>query len=260
MTTPAALYTDLSGYYDRFCLDVDYAAQAAAAARIARTFGSRPGQSCLDLACGTGQLLAQLQRHGYRGTGLDNSQAMLDLAAARCPGADWLCCDLAAFDLHGRFDLITCFLYSMHYSHPRAALRETLRRAFAALAPGGVLLFDLVDVAGIGARDAVSQLAEGDVRFTFRSGWRYAGHGETMDLHVAIERADAQGVQHWQDRHAMTAIGIAEVRAAMDTLGFGVTVLERDFERLREWDGASFNVLMVGTKPGEAAAEFSAPA
>lgn len=248
MNPLSALYADLSGYYDRFCLDVDYAAQCDFAARVARTFGHSGGQAYLDLACGTGQHLAHMAARGFAGTGLDNSQAMLDQAARRCPEADWLCCDLAAFDTPGRFDLITCFLYSIHYSHPQASLRETLRRAFAALRPGGVLLFDVVDKAGIGSRDAVSHLQEGDARFTFRSGWRYAGQGETLDLDVTIERHDACGVQRWQDRHAMTAIGIAEVQAAMAEAGFEVTVLERDFGSLREWAGESFNVMMVGVK------------
>ena len=186
---------------------------------------------------------------GFAGTGLDNSQAMLDQAARRCPDADWLCCDLAGFEAQARFDLITCFLYSIHYSHPRAALRETLRRAFAALRPGGVLLFDLVDKAGIGRRDAVSHLSEGDACFSFRSGWRYAGSGETLDLHVTIERTDATGLQRWEDRHAMTAIGIDEASAALQAEGFEVTVLERDFAGLREWGGESFNVMMVAVKP-----------
>jgi SAM-dependent methyltransferase len=249
MSALSPLYADLSGYYDRFCLDVDYTAQCDFAARVARTFGDSDGHAYLDLACGTGRHLALMTAKGYAGTGLDNSQAMLDQAARRCPGLEWLCCDLAAFDTPGRFDLITCFLYSIHYSHPRARLGETLRRAFAALRPGGVLLFDLVDMAGIGERDAVTRLDEGDARFTFRSGWRYAGAGETLSLEVSIEREDDLGRRQWSDRHAMTAIGIDEVRTTMRALGFAVTVLERDFSGLREWDGASFNVMMVGTRP-----------
>ncbi|HET8730662.1 MAG TPA: class I SAM-dependent methyltransferase [Moraxellaceae bacterium] len=249
MTTLSALYADLSGYYDRFCLEVDYAAQCAFADRVARTFGDSGGKDYLDLACGTGQLLAHMMARGYTGTGLDNSQAMLDLAARRCPEAHWLCCDLATFDTPGRFDLITCFLYSMHYAYPRPAFQETLRRAHAALRPGGVLLFDLVDKAGIGERDAVTQHAEGDAHFTFRSGWRYAGSGDALDLQVRIEREDASGVQRWEDRHTMSAIGIAEVRLALQAIGFEATVLERDFTTLREWSGKNYNVMMVGVKP-----------
>lgn len=249
MTTLSALYADLSDYYDRFCLEVDYAAQCDFSDRVARTFGSSGGKAYLDLACGTGQHLAHMMSRGYAGTGLDNSQAMLDHAALRCPGADWLCCDLAAFDTPARFDLITCFLYSIHYSYPRTALNDTLRRAYAALRPGGVLLFDVVDKAGIGERDAVTQHTEGNARFTFRSGWRYAGAGDALDLQVRIERKDATGVQRWEDRHTMTAIGIAEMRDALQAQGFEVTVLERDFTTLREWAGETFNVMMVGVRP-----------
>lgn len=251
MSTPAALYTDLSPWYDRFCQDVDYPAQAAFAARVFATFAHTDGRAHLDLACGTGQHLHHLQAHGFTATGLDYSQAMLDLAAARCPGATWIRADLATFTTDRRYDLITCFLYSIHYSHPRAALHDTLRRAWQALAPGGVLLFDLVDAAGIGSRDAVTHATEDDARVTFRSGWRRAGP-ETLDLHVSIERTDHAGTQRWTDCHAMTAISIDEVRDAMAALGFEVTVLERDVERLAEWQGGSYNVMMVGAKPATA--------
>lgn len=248
MTFLSPLYADLSPYYDRFCRDVDYVAQCDFAERVFRTFGDTSGRAYLDLACGTGQHLAHMAGRGINGTGLDNSQAMLDQAALRCPGARWLCCDLAGFMADAEFDFITCFLYSIHYSHPRIALRETLRRAWQALTPGGVLLFDLVDEAGVGARDAVTRLTEGDARFTFRSGWRHAGN-ETLDLHVSIEREDAAGLQRWTDRHAMTAISLQDVQAAMCSLGFEVTLLERDFSCLAAWGGETFNVMVVGAKP-----------
>jgi hypothetical protein len=35
----------------------------------------------------------------------------------------------------------------------------------------------------------------------------------------------------------------------MTACGFAVTVLERDFTTLREWQGHSFNVVMVGQRP-----------
>ena len=34
----------------------------------------------------------------------------------------------------------------------------------------------------------------------------------------------------------------------METAGFEVTVLERDFSLLREWGGESYNVVMVGRR------------
>ena len=251
MSTPTSgsLYTDLSHYYDGFCHEVDYAEQADFLARAFACFAGSGGQDYLDLACGTGQLLGQMLPKGYTVAGLDNSQPMLDATARRCPSAELILCDLASFDVQARYDLISCFLYSIHYSHPVAALTETLRCAFQALKPGGVFIFDTVDKGGILERDAVTRLEQDGGHFTFRSGWRYGGSGERMELQVAIRREDSSGVQSWQDHHPMAAIAIDHLRQLMTEAGFELTILARDFARLQAWDGKSYNVIMVGKKP-----------
>ncbi len=251
MTPPTTgdLYADLSRYYDGFCSGVDYAGQADFLRRAHGCFGESGGRDYLDLGCGTGVLLAHMQQREFTVSGLDYSRDMLDAAARRCPQAELLHGDMAALDAVDRYDLISSLLYSLHYSHPVAAMAETLRRAFRALKPGGVLIFDMVDKHGIFTRDAVSQLQQDDALFTFRSGWRYDGQGEDLELRVAIRREDADGVQEWQDRHGMTAISLAELSGLMEDAGFQVTRLERDFGGLRAWDGHSFNLLMVGQKP-----------
>lgn len=70
-----------------------------------------------------------------------------------------------------------------------------------------------------------------------------------MELQVAIRREDTSGVQDWQDHHPMTAITITQMQALMSATGFNVTILERDYTMLKEWDGNSYNVIMVGQKP-----------
>jgi ubiquinone/menaquinone biosynthesis C-methylase UbiE len=47
------LYTDLSGYYDLMCADIDYLAQSTLVRRLHQLFGNS-GVVHLDLACGTG--------------------------------------------------------------------------------------------------------------------------------------------------------------------------------------------------------------
>jgi hypothetical protein len=49
----------------------------------------------------------------------------------------------------------------------------------------------------------------------------------------------------------MTAISLGNLDGLMRETGFVLTLLERDFTRLREWDGRSFNILAVGRKPLE---------
>lgn len=249
-----SLYADLSRYYDQFCAGVDYAQQCDFAERAFHCFGESGGTESfagdyLDLACGTGPHLHFMQRKGFRCSGLDNSAQMLALAQQRCPQAQLSLCDLAAFDYEQQFDLISCFLYSIHYSYPLTALQETLRRAHRALKPGGAFIFDLVDKHGIrNSEGVVSHVdgAEGAVRF--QSGWKYRGHGEVLDLHLSITLTDASGTQCWSDHHIMTATTIADVKVQLEQTGFDVTLLEHDYSRLQAWDGDSFNVIVVAVR------------
>ena len=77
-----ALYTDLSGYYDLMCADIDYQAQSHCIHRLQQLFGNG-GVRHLDMACGTGPHIRHFIDAGYASSGLDINQPMLDLAQSR---------------------------------------------------------------------------------------------------------------------------------------------------------------------------------
>ena len=243
------LYADLAGYYDQFCAEVDYAGQCAFAVRVFDAFADTGGRDYLDLACGTGRHLQEMARLGFNPAGLDNSPAMLTQAQSRCPEAQLMLCDLAGFEQVEGFDLISCLLYSIHYSHPRQQLAETLRRAWLALKPGGVFVFNTVDADGARQQhDVVTRLQTADAHLTFTSGWYYSGQGEDLDLRLSIRRQSAQHTQVWHDRHTMTAITLPALKQQLMATGFEVTLLEHDYDRLMPWDGNSFNAIVVACK------------
>ncbi|MDP2140652.1 MAG: class I SAM-dependent methyltransferase [Gammaproteobacteria bacterium] len=244
------LYEDLSGYYDKFCAEVDYAEQCEFAERAFACFATSSGRDYLDLACGTGQHLLHMQRRGFSATGLDNSAHMLALAKERCPSAQLLLCDIAAFDQVAQFDLITCFLYSIHYSHPTAAMQETLRCAWHALKPGGVFLFNAVDVGGIrNDKRVITQLIDDDTHLRFESGWEYSGYGDVMDLFLLITKVSKSGSQSWRDHHTMTAVSLSQLRIMLEEIGFQVTLLEHDYGVMRPLAEGCFNTMVVASKP-----------
>lgn len=250
MANTGNLYADLSQYYDQFCAHVDYAGQCAFTARVFNSFATSGGRQYLDLACGTGQHLQEMRRLGFVCSGLDNSPAMLAQARNRCPSAQLLLGDLAGFDQDAEFDLISCFLYSIHYSHPMDNLAETLRRSYRALRPGGIFIFNTVDANGARQEHkVVTRVQEADSRLTFTSGWHYCGHGEVLDLRLSIQRESAEGAQTWNDQHTMTAITLAELERLLEASGFAFTLLEHDYDRLTPWDGNSFNAIVVACKP-----------
>ncbi|WP_405388408.1 class I SAM-dependent methyltransferase [Streptomyces sp. NBC_01102] len=104
--------------------------------------GLKPGRA-LDLGCGEGADAVWLARQGWTVTATDISRVALDRAAVHAADADvadridrqWH--DLGATFPAGEYDLVSAqFLHSMG-DLPR---EEILRKAAAAVAPGGVLL------------------------------------------------------------------------------------------------------------------------
>ncbi|MFC3744431.1 class I SAM-dependent methyltransferase [Paractinoplanes deccanensis] len=101
-----------------------------------------PGRA-LDLGCGEGADSIWLARRGWRVTGTDVSGVALARAASHAAEAgvtvDWQRHDLSTEFPDGEYDLVSAqFLYSWG-GFDRAAV---LRRAAAAVAPGGVLLIE----------------------------------------------------------------------------------------------------------------------
>lgn len=242
-----ALYTDLSGYYDLMCADIDYRAQSHCVQRVQKLFGNG-GNRHLDLACGTGPHVRHFIDAGYQSAGLDINQPMLDQAAARCPEARFSLGDMCDFSVAEPLDLITCFLYSVHYSGGLERLAACLASVHGALADGGVFCFNAVDKRQIDNHSFVSHTAEQDgARFVFRSAWGYPGQGERQALRLSIERTVADQTQVWHDEHPMVAVDFDELRGLLEP-HFEVQVLEHDYQKLLPWEGTSGNALFACVK------------
>ncbi|MEB2325972.1 MAG: class I SAM-dependent methyltransferase [Pseudomonas sp.] len=242
-----ALYTDLSGYYDLMCADIDYGAQSHCVHRLQQLFGNA-GNRHLDLACGTGPHVRYFIDAGYQSSGLDINQPMLDRAAIRCPEARFSLQDMCGFSLDQPADLITCFLYSIHYSGTIERLKSCIASAHGALAAGGLFCFNAVDKRQIDNASFVSHStrhAEG--LFSFSSGWHYPGDGERQALKLRIERTVDGKSQIWHDEHAMVALSFAELIELLQPY-FEVHVLEHDYEKLLPWNEASGNAIFACVK------------
>lgn len=247
MHSSNALYTDLSSYYDLMCADIDYQAQSQSARRLHQFFGTE-GKTHLDLACGTGPHIRHFLDAGYQSSGLDLNQPMLDKAQQRCPEANFMQQNMCDFNLTEPVDLITCFLYSIHYSASIQNLRACIASVFAALKPGGVFCFNAVDKDKIDNSSYVRHSAVfGDSHFVFESGWNYSGTGEKQTLNLSIEKTTADLKQLWQDQHPMVAISFAELEQLLCPW-FEVHVLEHNYEKIAAWDKHSGNALFVCIK------------
>ena len=242
-----AIYTDLSGYYDLMCADIDYSAQSSCVQRLQQLLGNG-GKRHLDLACGTGPHIRHFLDAGFQSSGLDINQPMLDRALTRCPEAQFSLQDMCGFSASQPFDLITCFLYSIHYSASIERLNACIASVHSALVDGGLFCFNAVDRQHIDNGSWVSHnVKHADSLFSFNSGWHYAGTGSQQALKLRIEKNTAGERQVWNDSHPMVAVRFDELLALLAPY-FDVQVLEHDYDRILPWDRVSGNALFACVK------------
>ena len=115
-------------FYLRKRIVYEHAAQIAA-----------PGNTVLDLGCGTGLGTALLAEHAEQVVGLDVDEARLTFAVDRCRDLN---CELALYNgqriphQDNTFQVITCVHVIEHIRDPAASVREIAR----VLAPGGTFV------------------------------------------------------------------------------------------------------------------------
>ncbi|BDF94793.1 methyltransferase domain-containing protein [Pseudoalteromonas sp. KAN5] len=242
-----ALYTDLSDYYDLMCADIDYQAQSHGIHRLQQIFGNN-GNMHLDLACGTGPHVRHFINFGYQSGGLDINQPMLDRAGIRCPEAQFSLQNMSDFIVTEPLDLITCFLYSIHYCDGINKLKECIVSVHNALKVGGVFCFNVVDKNHIDNASFVEHSAVSeDSVFTFRSGWNYSGTGEKQSLKLSIEKASADETLIWHDEHPMVAFNFTQLKKALQPY-FEIYVFEHDYETITPWAEKSGNAIFTCVK------------
>jgi SAM-dependent methyltransferase len=98
--------------------------------------------SLLELACGTGSILARLTEVPSL-TGLDRSPEMLAIAAQKVPAARLIEADMVSLSLDERFDVVICVFDSLNHLLTFDDWRSVFRAAHDHLAEGGLFVFDV---------------------------------------------------------------------------------------------------------------------
>lgn len=147
--------------------------------------------SVLDLGCGLGNLAVAAARQGARVLALDASPSAIESLAARAQAAglsiEARLADLADFQPEGAFDAVVAIGLFMFF--PCDVARRQLRRALAAVRPGGVAVVNVLieGTTYLGMFDAergYCLFAETELHAAF-AGWPL--------LDDRIERFDAPG-------------------------------------------------------------------
>ena len=135
-------FADIARYYDAIMGHVDYDRWFTVTTRLATLLPK--GFRHLDAACGTGTLLEMLGRTGWNGVGMDLSFPMLRVGRKHARKLTAAVADLRALPLKESVDYITCLFDSINFLLEMRHVRRVLAAFHQALAPNGLLYFDVV--------------------------------------------------------------------------------------------------------------------
>jgi demethylmenaquinone methyltransferase / 2-methoxy-6-polyprenyl-1,4-benzoquinol methylase len=123
-----AMFDRIARVYDRMNSVMTAGMHHRWRARAADLAGVGPGSRALDVATGTGDLAVELASRGASVTGLDFSEAMLDLARAKAPGIEFVqgnALELPFAD--GEFDAVTVGFGARNFADLERGLGELAR-------------------------------------------------------------------------------------------------------------------------------------
>jgi SAM-dependent methyltransferase len=139
-TTP---YDKLASYYDFLfaAWGKDYQSEAEELRSIVKTYKKSPGNTLLDLGCGTGGHIEYLQNY-YLTTGIDLSCEMLFLAKKKFPNIEFFHMDMSNFVIGRRFDIIVSLFSAIGYVCTWQNLCKVINSINNHLEPGGVVVIE----------------------------------------------------------------------------------------------------------------------
>lgn len=216
-------YEALAQSYDRFTNDVPYTAVADFLEQVLAAHDRRV-KTVVDLACGTGSLSCLLAQRGYSVLGTDLSEEMLTVAYEKAMELEgerpmFVRQSMQRLRLPEPVDLIVCSLDSLNYLTNPDDCRETIRRVYRSLNPGGCFVFDINSPFKLKGLDGQVFLDEDDDQYCI---WRASFEEEENICYYGMDIFQRRG-KLWErsfEEHAEYAYSVQQLTDYLVEAGF----------------------------------------
>jgi SAM-dependent methyltransferase len=187
------------------------------------------GGRIVEFGCGSGILAALLHRSGYDVTAFDISPAMIRLARKKTPGVRFQVASLRSVRIPSCDAVVGIGEVVTYVSGGRDALRRFFSRAYSALQPGGLLIFDFLESAS--RRTYPTKTLTGSdwtlaVSATFNQSRR------VLTRRMTIARQARRGVRRSRETHHVRVFDRRTIQHLLKQCGFAVA-MRRSYGRYR---------------------------
>jgi len=140
--------TVYSDTYDLIYQGKNYSSECDLLESILRRYALKPVRYVLDLGCGTGNHSIPLAQRGYKVTGIDRSEAMLQSAMKKAhslgmaENPKFVLGDVQTVELERKFDAVLIMFAVLGYQNTNKGVMALLQNAYQHLAEDGLVVFD----------------------------------------------------------------------------------------------------------------------
>ncbi len=187
----------------------------------------------VDLGCGSGIWAKALTQAGYDVLGVDISAAMLDLARAKAPKAEFQQYSLLRFNLP-TCDAVTSIGECLNYQfdeHGLGDIQELFARIYESLQPGGIFIFDILEPGSLSSTNPQKTYNQGE-DWAILLEKTENSQDNTLTRKMTIFRQVGNLYRRSEETHTVKLYKGSEIAKQLRQVGFRVRII-RGYGELR---------------------------
>ena len=221
------MHREFANIYDVFMENVNYENWYV----YLRKYIKKPG-TILDLGCGTGEFLTRFLKDGFKCTGVDISEIMLEIARDKTKDSgntELYQGDIRKFRTEEQKDYIVCNFDTVNYFDKFTDLEDFLLCSYENLKENGILIFDVV------TEEIFDEMFENgvflDEKENYLTIWRYSKDGENYIINIKLFIREKENLfRNYEEVHTKTIFDLEEIANKALETGFDIVDIKNDEE------------------------------
>jgi len=244
-------YTKFAFAYDKMMENVDYVRWANYMRRLFIHYNVQP-RKILELACGTGNVMIELSKYGYKMWGLDRAAEMLETARKKAEMANQevklFHGDMLDFSFDEKFDAVLCLYDSINYILEEEKMTKVFENVYNVLAPDGIFIFDITTEHNIVQHFHLRTFAENEDNFSYiwKNVYSYKNKICRTVLTFFIQEENNL-FRKYEELHVQKIFEVNELKDLLEKTGYKV-LSAFDAYSMRKWNKNSDRINFTARK------------